>query len=112
VDRGLVVLGAGGTEKRMEALLDSGSEVNILSRGAAEAFRGDSDGKWVKVKSGVVCRVVSETGRSKRKGVHGGARCWTGTERRSRFTWGRSRDDRMEQTGSAELEGPHHANSG
>jgi hypothetical protein len=28
-----VVLGAGGTEKKMEALLDSGSEVNVISRG-------------------------------------------------------------------------------
>jgi hypothetical protein len=35
-----VVLSAGGIEERMEALLDSGSEVNVISRGAAEAFRG------------------------------------------------------------------------
>jgi hypothetical protein len=36
-----VMAGGGGIEKRMESLLDSGSEVNVISRVAAEDFKGN-----------------------------------------------------------------------
>jgi hypothetical protein len=76
-----VMVGGGGIEKRMEALLDSGSEVNVISRVAAEDFKGNwktleevGERSWsirterVEDKSGVVCGAVSKTGKVKEKG--------------------------------------------
>jgi hypothetical protein len=78
-----VVVGAGGVEKKVEALLDSGSEVNVISRKAAEAFKGNwktleqvRERSWsIRTANGSKTRVqwcvelTVRIGNSKRKGV-------------------------------------------